>query len=378
MAAEEVADEGSIVLSFTDNGYVRYNRLNFGTREPLAFRINVKSSNGGRVTVYEGGHNGSVLGSCEFPKSDSYVTVCGDILTAVNGIPDITLEFQSNGDGETLLRDWQFMLPSWASYTDPLKITYAANYPYRSGGIVRRPSTDGGSLAGLQVEGITNGSYVLYDFVRFRENSVTIPFHIRAMPIAEGTIEILAGEFDIDYHWLGELKIEGRTGVWADFSCDLEFTEWFPMWNGDNTRQDLKLLFKGEDGKELFAISEFYMGHEKPGPAGVRDSIVRTGDARYINANSIAIEGNEFMEFDESEIIETGVIYSWAFDFHLHLDDPDVTVFETASDAGSPYTVTINELMPMPYPGISFYCYRAYVKTATEMYYGNAKRIEVK
>ena len=266
------------------------------------------------------------------------------------------------------------MLPAQASYTDPLKVTLAANYPYRSEGIIRALSTDSGSPAALQIEGITNNSYVLYDFVRFRENNITIPFHIRAMPIAGGTVEISAGDFAVENYPLGECEIKGQAGVWSDFSVDLEFGEWFLMWNGDNTRQDLKLVFKGEDGKELFAISEFYMGDSKPEYADTVDRIVKTGIASDITNNSAIVTGNEFMYFDANEIVEAGVVYSWAHDFHLYLDNPDVTSFVRTDDPGSPFTVTLEGLVQAP--GIPFIKYRAYAKTENGIYLGNAKQFK--
>jgi hypothetical protein len=264
------------------------------------------------------------------------------------------------------------MLPAQASYTDPLKLTYAANYPYRSGDIVRRPSTDNGSAARLQVGGITNDSYLLYDFVRFREKNVVIPFHIRAKPLAGGSIEIWAGDYVNEFHWLGELEISGQSGVWADFSCNLEFSQWFNMWNEDNTRYDLKLVFMGENGKELFEISEFYIGHEKPGPAGTRDSVVRTGSAEFIDKNSVAITGNVFMEFDESEIIEVGVMYSL---YHQIFLFPEVVYTVQAAGISSPFTVVINDLEHVP--GVPFYNYCAYVKTTTGTYTGGIRRFEM-
>jgi hypothetical protein len=379
--AEIVNDGDRAALLFSSSGFSRYDRVNFGTREPLSFRVSVKSASGGVMTVYEGGLGETALGHCEVPQSDGYITVSGDMHTAVNGIADIVFVFSPYSGGDTLLRDWRFMLPARASYTDPIKLTHAANYPYRSGDIVRRPSTDGGSAAKLQVEGITDGSYVLYAFVRFRESNVTIPFHIRAKPIAGGTVEILAGcfvdgaDYAINTFMLGSVEISGQSGVWADFSGHLDF-EGFHLWNFDNTREDLKLLFVGEEGVELFAISEFYLGHTKPRPAGIFDAVVTTGNVTASAANSTVISDNTFMDFDEFEIIEAGVMYSWAGDFHLyHLNDPDITTFVPADSMQTPFAVTIDELKPSPYPDIPFQNYRAYVKTRDGIFFGNAKRL---
>ena len=367
--AEPVIDEGGAALAFSGSGYVSYNRLNFGSREPLSLRVSLKSAGGGRLSVRQGGPGGQELANCEIPPSAAYVTVSADIYNAINGISDVTLVFSLNSGGITLLRDWRFMLPAQASYTDPLKLTYAANYPYRFGNIVRRPCTDSGSVAAWQVEGITNDSYVLYDFVRFREKNVIIPFHIRAQPLAGGSMEIWAGDFINESFFLGELEINGPTGRWAVYSCNLEFGEWFSMWNGDNTRTDLKLVFKGEEGKELFAISEFYLGQTKPGPGGTYDAVVKTGNAINITMNSAVVADNELRDFDEEEIVEMGVMYSLS---HHIIMFPEDMYISLAAGKQSPFAVTIENLEQ--HPDIPFYKYRAYVKTAGEIYYGGTKR----
>ncbi|MDR0491968.1 MAG: cellulase family glycosylhydrolase, partial [Oscillospiraceae bacterium] len=185
-----VTDQGRSVLSMANGDSVTYSRLNFGTREPLSFRISVKSTSDGIITAKAGGTD---LGSCNVTADDGYITFSGYIFSAVSGLPDVTFAF--TGSGTAYLRDWQFVLPRQVSYTDPLKITEAANYPFREGGIVRRPSTDAGSAAKLQVGGITNGSALLFDFILFHDNEV-VPFNIRAMPVAGGTVEVWAGDFD--------------------------------------------------------------------------------------------------------------------------------------------------------------------------------------
>ena len=363
--AQTAADQGHDVLFLSNGDFARYGRVNFGTREPLSFRVSVKAPGGGTITVHEGGPDGPVLGSIEISESENYVTVNGELHTAVSGLPDITFVF--TGDGPAILRDWQFVLPRQVSYTDPLKIIQAANYPFRTGGIVRRPSTDSGSEARFQVEGITDGSSLRFDFVRFRDNNA-IPFHIRAMPLAGGTVEIYATDETFKDEWLGSCEISGPSGVWADFSCELDLT-WVLLFGGDNSRWDLKLVFRGEDGKELFAVSEFYFGRDKPGPAELFAPEVKTGSAQSITAHSAVITGNGFFEFDGQEILEVGVIYSVSCDFDF---DQEYTYIAKADGVRSPFTLTLTDLEP--HPDLPYINYRAYAKTATGTYFGGVKR----
>jgi hypothetical protein len=390
--AKTVNDQEQSVLAFTDSGYVQYNKLNFGTREPLAFRISIKSESGGIFSIRAAGPDGLILGSCEAPADKDYITVSGDIFNAVSGISDIAFAFESHPGGETFFRAWQFVRPARASDTDPQELIYAANYPYRSGDIVRRPSTDSGSAARLHVEGITNNSFLLFDFVRFTENIVTVPFYmrdtqvsgsgnyetvpfsIRAMPMAGGVVEIWAGEAPFSPDFLGELELNGQPGVWADFSCELDIGLTF--WENDTFRQDFMLLFKGEDGKELYAISEFFIGNEKPVPAGTLDLKVTTGNPKMVGTDSVAIEGNEFVGFNESEIIEAGVVYSLVYDHPLFLDDPGIMNYVKAGISKSPFAVILTGIEPAPDPDSPFYTYRAYVKTTEGMHFGNAKRFK--
>ena len=364
------ADQGSDVLSMGDGNYVTYRRLNFGTREPLAFRIGAKSTGAGVIAVHEGGPGGPVLGSCEINASGEYGIFRGDILTAVSGLPDITFTYA--GDGLLMLRDWQFVLPKQISYVDPEKIIQAADYPFRTGDIVRRPSTDSGSDAWMQVEGVTNGTAIIYDFVRFPIVN-SIPFHIRAMPVAGGVVEIYAGEFKHDagiFYYdtfpLGRIEIGGESGVWADYTCDLDFynsnfvnyliTDYIPRW-------DLALVFSGAEGEELFAVSEFYIGNEKPGPAPTLDPKVKTGSARDITLVSAVVEGSSYVEIEPDDILEAGVMYfGFGHDYWEALK-------QTAADPTSPFTVTLNLQ-----PGDET-CYRAYVETVNGTYVGGVKRI---
>jgi len=358
-------------LTMSDGKSVTYSRLNFGVREPLSFRLGVRSEAGGMITISSGGVE---LGKCELTAGDGYVTVGGYIYTAVSGIADVTFTF--TGKGTAYLRDWQFELPKQASYIDPLRITYAASYPYREGGVVRRPGTDAGSPAELQVEGITNGASLLFDFVRFPENE-SIPFYIRAMPITGGTVEVWAGDFDTVAVCLGECEINGSAGVWADFDCELNIhtsIAGWPVEDGRCPRWDLMLVFKGENDRELFAINEFYFGLTKPGYAYRFEPKVMTGIAWDLTPDSAVIAGSGFVDFDDEDILEAGVLYS--VDYYMSFD-----VYKKTAVPMSPFTVTLDDLQDIdeefdvPYP--VYIQYRAYVTTANSTYLGGVRRFQV-
>ena len=383
---QAVTDGVGAALRFKGGGYARYSRLNFGSREAPSFAVSIKSASGGSVAVKAGGPDGRVLGACDFPAGGSYMTVCGDIPISVKGVSDITFEIDSQG--ETFFKDWRFILPSAASYTDPLKITYACNFPYSSGrglpgDIARAPSTDGGSGAGLQVGSITDGAWLLYDLVLMRDYGI-IPFHVRAMPLAGGTVEIWLSDEIGGFYKTGEIAIDGPAGVWADFTAELDMASHYNIYNEGRARDDIKLVFKGEGGKELFEISEFYMGHTKPGLAPASEPTVKTGAAARIAGNSAVIENNSYEYFDENEIIEVGVAYSLDAAFHLYLDEPGAVSWQPAEKIRDGFSAALTGLELISAEGTEMeniyryhpYTYRAYVKTGTGIYFGNAKRFE--
>ena len=367
----QINDDGNWThLSLAGGDYVTYRRLNFGSREPLSFEIGYKSVGGGSVTVHEGGPDGPALGSCTIPPANSrFTTASGDIMAAVGGLPDISFVFA--GDGELLIYDWRFTLPKQVSYADPRKIVDAASYPFRSGGIVRRPSADAGSGARLQVSGVTNGSALVYDFVYFPKVEA-IPFHIRAMPLAGGAVEIYAGEFKHDsgifyndVFPIGRVEIGGKPGIWADFACELDFlnTNFINYIQDDNRpRWDMALVFTGEDGEELFALSEFYIGHEKPDRAPTLDPKVITGRALDVGTDYAIIDGSRFYDIAPRDIIEAGMMYHGEW---LDFSEAD----RQKAAAASPFTVRISLR-----PGEEFH-YRAYVKTASGTYLGGVRRV---
>ena len=372
--AERIISGGHRAMSMTDGGYVTYSRLNFGSREPMSFQISILSSEGGEITARKGEPDGIILGSCSFPASDDYIVIDTNLHTAINGVADVTLTF--TGGGTALLRDWRFVLPKQMAYTDPLRIIEAANYPYRTGGIVRRPSTDADSAADLHVEGITDGSTLLYDFVRFRDNE-NVPFNIRAMPMAGGTVEIFVGDFDTCAWLVGKCEINGTAGIWADFSCELNMGDVQTGWSHSdtkNTRWDLMLVFKGSSGVELFAISEFYFGVTKPPAAERFEPRVTTGFAFGASPESAYVVGNRFLEFDDEVILEIGVLYSLDDGYHEYFTQPaDSTSYGFSS------SFFAAALTGLDHPHIDFphfWNYRAYVLTESGMYLGGSRRFE--
>ncbi|MDR0782752.1 MAG: carbohydrate-binding protein [Propionibacteriaceae bacterium] len=374
-SAETVWDEGEAVLSFSDGQGVYWRQMNFGARQPQRFQANVKSSAGGSIhirTVESSApvHNqfdGPVISGCTVPISDQYVTLTCDIPAVITGIVEIAFTF--TGEGSLLLRDWQFVLPSQISYTDPLRVIEAANFPFSSAQIIRTPATDPESAAAQQVEGIADGEFLLYDFVRIRDNQDTI-FAIRAKPVAAGAVEVWLGDFGAYTYYLGRCEIDGVRQVWDLYRCDLDLSA-VSLWTApetSNTRWDLKLQFVGQIGVPLFAISEFWFGTTKPKPADIFSPTVVTGTIQGNTASSLTFAGSYLSEFDGLEVIEVGVQCSTSSDF----SDSVYTAGDLASLGR--FAVTGLDLKPnVETPWL----YRAYVKTATTWYYGGTKRIFV-
>ena len=265
-SAKPATDTGVNVYSFTNNDYVRYERLNFGERNPLSFTAEVKSENGGLITIIKGNENGQILGKCVVPPGDgtNYISCTGYITDYINGISDISLVYEepdAKNDKSLLLRNWQFDLPKSESYIDPYKIIHAANFPYATDKIKRAISTDKGSLAPMSVAGITTGSEIHFDFLLFDNKDMN--FNVRAKTIKGGTIEVYWGDFSWADSELGICEINGTEGEWNDYSCSLRLNEVL-MLEGTPTYWDLKLRFRGDASGELFEISEFYFGDSKP------------------------------------------------------------------------------------------------------------------
>ncbi|MCL2060731.1 MAG: carbohydrate-binding protein, partial [Oscillospiraceae bacterium] len=398
--AAAVTDRGRRVMHMESGDYVTYSRVGFGSREPLSFLLGISSPGGGSIVVREGGPGGRVLGECALPASAEGFDACnayagGPLMAAVGGIADITFTYE--GSGTAVFRDWQFVLPKQISYTDPQKIIDAANYPYRTGDIVRRPSTDGGSPAELHVEGIMDGSSLLFDFVRFRD-SINTSFNIRAMPLAGGSIEIWAGDFETCVWLLGICEIDGPAGAWADFSCALDMEQVQTGWthaHTSNTRWDLKLVFTGEPGQELFAISEFYMGGGdsggsgegggsgsggKPARADRHAPKVYTGHANSVTAATAKVSFSKLSGFEDLDVLEAGIMLSLDESFSDYIE-----LIANPSDISSIlsyYTIRLDlsgALEAFGSPDLSnapdlFWNIRAYAKTNDGIYLGGVRR----
>jgi|GEM_PF-3261063 Endoglucanase len=267
-SAKPITDEGVVVYSFLDKDYISYKRLNFGERNPLSFSIEVKSENGGTITIRKGDENGQVLGQCLVPQGDGsrYISYNGYITTYINGINDIVLVYkEQNAENHKplFLRNWKFELPEPKSYIDPYKIIYAYNFPYATDNIKRIASTDVLSLAPMSVDGISNGSEIHFDFLLF--DNKDMKFNVRAKPIKGGSIEVFWGDFVWAEGELGICEINGTKGEWNNYTCSLRLNEVL-MINQEPSYWDLKLRFRGDDSGELFEISEFYFGETKPIP----------------------------------------------------------------------------------------------------------------
>lgn len=258
---EPVSQERHWVYPLEKGDVIQFDRLNFGAREPLSFTVMVQAEQEGILSVRTGEEMGQELGRCEIPPSHGkFIEVTGYLLSAIDGISDIVIVHEG-GDGTIVLRDWRFNLPAQSEYSDPYSgPVFAFNYPYRTGSIRRAPNTDAGSNAALQVEGLENGSSLLFDFVGFHGKNVVL--HLRAMPLAGGRVDITAGDMDTEIYELGSLDISGDGG-WQEYRCTLDQGHLL-MFDPFTQHWDLQFSFHGEEkGKELFIISEFWF--EKAG-----------------------------------------------------------------------------------------------------------------
>ena len=263
-SASKLIDGSDDVCAFLSGDTMVLNRLNFGTREPLSLSLKLRSP-GGTVTVREGGATGRVLGSRPvLSTSGLYLDVTVDILNAVSGLPNVCITYESQS-GTMLLKSWRFNLPSQTLYGDPGRSTvHAADYPFRSGDIVRMPNTDAASSAKYQVGGITNGSSLKYDYVIYPYKNMVL--HMRIKNISGGDIRIFGGDTDYCFAELGEqpLSVSGGTGEWLEYSYPLYY------WIGGegyvsglyevDPHYDLWFEFSGGTG-ELFEISDFWFSY---------------------------------------------------------------------------------------------------------------------
>lgn len=244
--------------SFDDKDFISYKNLYFGERNPLSFTIDVKSESGGNLYLRRGDERGEIVGQCSIPESAAYVLCSGYVGHYLHGLNDIVLTYE--GEKPLYLRSWKFDLPELESYTNPYQTVYACQFPYATTTVKRAVSTDTGSAAPMQVEGITDGSELLFDFVLLDNEDMT--FHVRAMPLGGGTIEIHWGDFSGIESEIGICEISGTPGEWSDFSIPLRLHEVLQI-NGNPSYWDLKLLFRGAGTGELFKISEFRIGESR-------------------------------------------------------------------------------------------------------------------
>ncbi len=179
-----------------------------------------------------------------------------DLPASLGGLRDIVLLYRGSEGGCLSLKSWTFTLPRQASYSNPYEgRVFAGDYPFSAGHIRRVPSTDPGSDASLQVEGITDGSSLLFDFVEFHGKDVVL--HIRAKSLAGGSVTVIAGDDRTQRHELGTVEISGEAGAWGEYTCILTQDEILMF---DPVRQflDLRLAFHGAGTDELFVLSEFW------------------------------------------------------------------------------------------------------------------------
>lgn len=255
--ADSVKEHRFHAYRLRNGEYVDLRRLNFGEREPLAFQLYVKSTGAGRIFLREKDESGPILGTCAISDTGGdYVNVSGFIDTPISGTADVCFVYASEENRELCLAYWQFMLPDQAEYSDLYSgPVHAANYPYRTGDILREACTDSQSEATHQVGNITNGSSLLFDFVGFTGEKVE--FHVRAKSLAGGTVSIYAGDNRDEIYELGHCVIDGPSGEWAEYIGILDqdtilmFDPVLQYWN-------LTLCFGGDEAKELFAISDFW------------------------------------------------------------------------------------------------------------------------
>jgi len=147
------------------------------------------------------------------------------------------------------------------------------------------------------------------------------------------------------------------------------------LWSGDedqNTRWDLKLVFIGEDGRELFAVSEFWFGNARPDPADRFEPKVKTGFARSLTDTSAVISENEFWDFDEHKILEAGIEYS---DYPQKAEFFNESREIKAANPVTPFSVSLTGLLKPDDQDFTCY-YRAYVKTASGTFKGGVKRFD--
>jgi hypothetical protein len=60
---------------------------------------------------------------------------------------------------------------------------------------------------------------------------------------------------------------------------------------------------------ELYALSEFYLGDEKPEPAATMEPKVKTGTARDLTMVSVIITDSSFADINLQDVVETGIMY---------------------------------------------------------------------
>lgn len=253
---EYVSEHRFVAYRLASGDHLELRRLNFGTRSPKAFRAAVKAEGDGALALYEGGAGGALLGRCRITDTGGqYAEVDITLGAPPDGLRDVCIVYESGGGGRLHFKSWQFLLPEQRSYSNPYDgVVFAADYPFHTGDIRRAASGDAASAAPLQVEGIADGSALTFDFVEFRGEDVIL--RLRAMPISGGSVTVVAGDHRFQVYELGTLDISGESGVWSEYTCVLNQQEILMF---DPVRQylDLSLLFHGEGGGELFALSEF-------------------------------------------------------------------------------------------------------------------------
>ena len=244
-------------LSINAGSSIKLSRLNFGTREPLAFVAKVRADAAGTLEIRTA--DGAVAGSYPVVASAAETYIKVYLLHALNGVTDVELACTSSS-GKLQVRDWAFQLPAQDVYSNPYQTVHAANYPFRTGKPVRRVNTDAASAAPLHVGGITHGSSLVFDYVWFDNREVNL--HIRARRLAGGKIKIYAGDFASLFPTvfeLGECEINGTQGEWAEYVCPLDVSYVYNV-GMPYGRWDLHLKFEsfaGGGSAELFELSEF-------------------------------------------------------------------------------------------------------------------------
>ena len=231
-------------------------RQNFGTREPMYFTAKAETESSGRLEIRL--TDGTVVGAC--PVTEGIDSVKVPIIKPLRGVPDVELEFIADVAGNGLrLRNWRFELPPVASYENPYRTVYFANYPYRSGIIERGYNTDPASDAPFLVRRITHGSRLSFDKV-WLNNPAPRRLHIRARVLAGGAINVWSGRpIDNPYEWsyqIGYLEINGANGEWKEFVIPVNIDDQIL----NDMRWDLNFDFVSPEGNSntlLFELSEF-------------------------------------------------------------------------------------------------------------------------